>query len=487
MNIPPFLPFYEFSLRLPQPGAETALFAFFVLLGALTLLYALPDRRPGTLIAMLLHAGGGLLALTAQDLIVLLLGWETMTFTAFFLLARTGRENALSAGLRYIVIHMASATLFFIGAAVHWQATGALAVAPATPAAQPFFLAAILIKTAMIPMHAWLIDTYPKASYAGSVLFSIYTTKVGVFTAARLLRVSLFDQPVLALVGATVAVLAVIGALRQRNARRLLAWHIVSQIGFMLAGVGLAVSMAGGRLGVEAGLFHAVNHIVYKSALLMVAGAVCRQFGHDDLHRMGGAGRGMPVTFAVAVVASLAIVGVPPFAGYASKELLKQASQTPLIPGLLLVASVGTGLSFIKFIALIFLKKPAPGCDLPLKDPPALQRIPMLILAAFCLINGLRPGWILSGTDIDIYTPSAVIFGLIPPLAAGLIWLGIRRRVLSVPDSAEPEPVVWPEAVGNRLSPLLPRLRAWHAVHPHTAFMALFLFWIALAYWLGNA
>ena len=485
----PFLPFFEYGFCWPAPGAETALLAIFALLAALTLLYALPERKPALRVAGLIHAAGGLIALTASDLIVLLLAWELATFSAFFILTQSGRSSALRAGLRYIVTQTAAAALFFVGAAIHWNTTGSLAVAPGASAAQPFFLAAILIKTAMMPLHVWLMDAYPRASYAGSALLSVYTTKIGVFTAARIVRVSLFGQPILALIGAAVALGAVLAALRQRDARRLLSWHIVSQLGFMLAGVGLAGTGADAEgLGTEAGLFHAVNHIVYKALLLMVAGVVGQQFGHDDLFRMGGAARKMPVTFAVGVIGAAAIVGVPPFSGYASKELLKQAADSAPVVWLLVLASVGTALSFLKFISLIFLKKPAPADERPLADPCGFQLAPMLVLAALCVVFGLKPDWIASGFEGRYYTSAGLAFGLIPVGFAGAIWFFWRRRLAEEFDRPMPDhPVRWMEKVAKRLTVVLPRLRAAQGWHPQNALTAMILFWLGLALWLSLA
>ncbi len=484
MHTERFIPFYEFTLQWPQPGAETALLGAFMLLGVLSLLYALPERRPGDLLATLLHVAGGLLAVTAADMITLLLGWELMTFSAFFIIARQRRAGAMRSALRYLVAHMASAALFFIGAVWHWQTVGSLAVAPAAPGAQPFFLVAVLIKTATIPFHFWLVDAYPKASYAGSVLLSVYATKVGVFTAARLVRLSVLGQPLLAHVGAVVAVGAVLCALRQHNARKLLSYHIVSQVGYMLAGVGLMTATTESCLGVEAGLFHTVNNLVYKSLLLMVAGVVCRQFGHDNLHRMGGGARHMPVTFVVALIAAAAIAGVPPSAGYASKELLKHAAAQPLIPWLLSLASVGTALSFIKFIHLIFLRRPSAPLP-PLKDPPAIQMAPMLVLAALCLVNGLHPEWILPGIEHDYYAPGALAFGLLPPLLAFLIWPAARHKLLNAAEQPRNQAVRWTVGFERSIPAFFPPLRAAHNIHPQSIMMLLFVFWCALAFWLG--
>lgn len=454
------------------------MFTYFALLGLLVLLFMLPDRKLGMFIASLFHVVGGLLTLAANDLIGMLFGFELMTFSAFSIIIQRRDRAALRSGLRYIVVHIISAGLFFAGAVWHWHLTGSLAVALAAPAAQPLFLASILIKTAMVPLHFWLVDAYPQAPYSGGVLLSVFTTKAGVYAAARLLRVGWLGQPMVAWIGAVVAVVAVVGAVRQRRARNLLAYHIVSQVGYMMAGVGLAGVGMAGETAIPAGIFHATNNTVYKPLLLMVAASVCRCFGHDDLYRMGGALRCMPKTFVIAVIASAAIVGVPPTSGYASKELLKQATDNQLMIGLLSLASVGTGLSFIKFVYLIFLRPPS-GPLPALRDPGLLKLAPMLILAALCLFNGLWPALISSDFAAVYYTPKAVGIGLLPPLVAAAIWVAGRGQVLDRMPAARA--IRWPEWIEQHMGPGYARLRAWHNVHPQTVFLALFVFWIALA------
>ncbi|MFN2351263.1 MAG: proton-conducting transporter membrane subunit [Kiritimatiellia bacterium] len=472
----PYIPFAGPLLQWPVARTETGLLAAFALLGGLTLIYALPDIRRGFLWAALIHVVGGILSLVAADLIMLLLGWELMTFSAFFIFTRERDADSLNSGLRYIVMHMGAAVLFFVGAAWQWQAAGSLAVTKVAPGAQLFFLGAILIKTAVMPLHFWLVDAYPRAGFAGSVLLAAYATKVGIFTAARLLNYLPGGVPVLSYIGALVAVAGAFAALRQCQARKLLAYHIVSQLGYMLAGVGLASAS-----GAAAGLFHALNNVIYKSLLLMVAGVVCRQYGHEDLRRMGGAARRMPLTFCACLLAAAAIAGLPPMAGYASKELLKQAL-TPSLNLLLWLASLGTALSFIKFVYLIFLRR-APEPEVVINEAGALQLVPMLILAAVCVLNGVWPGLLVPGAQV--YAPGALLAGLLPILAALLLWQVAHKRLARQVAPADVTLVMVATGI-SRMAALLPRLRAWHDLHPQTAFMLVFWFWLGLAWWLGG-
>ncbi len=412
-------PYMEAPLQVAWPiGIHLALFLAFAGLGAACLAYAFAwkaSARP----AMILHVAGGLVTLLAGDLVTLLIGWELLSFSAFFLIASAGGRQAPRAAWRYLVFQIVAAGALFAGMAVQADASGSLAVTVADPAAQPLLLLAVAIKTAVIPLHGWLVDGYPAAPPALAPLLSVFATKVGVYTAARLM-----DLPPLSLLGGLMAVGGVLGALGQRSGRRLLSYHIVSQVGYMLAGVGLAT-----EAGITAGIFHAVNHIVYKALLFMVMGAVILRVGHDRLDGLGGLARRMPFTFAAGVIASASIAGLPPFNGYASKELLKTALGPGPVMWLLTAATVGTGLSFIKFIALVFLGHGRAENADPPRDPPLRMAVPMALLAAACLVTGLWPALVVRGVAHAFYGPEALGAALWPLAGSAALWFAFRARL----------------------------------------------------------
>lgn len=416
--MPVSAPYLDLTLTLRPPGGVSwVLLLTFIGMGALGLIYALPVRNRRMYMVMGAHAVGGVLVLLAEDLITLLAGWEVLTFTAFFLIVGrlrpsraagksapgtgksggaaggsggaadgagtgTGKSAAAAgassqggasglgsvssrgievrpaalgpqpgaprAGVEYLAFQITAAAALFLGILIQYSQTGSLLVQTAHPAAQPVLLFAIAIKTGAMPLHFWLVDSYPKAPFAAAALLSVYSTKVGVYTAARLLSL-----PVTPYLGAFMALAGVAGALRQRDARRLLSFHIISQVGYMIAGVGLAT-----ELGIAAGLFHAVNHIIYKALLFMVAGAVIYRTGRTALTHLGGLYRDMPLTFLTGIVASAAIAGVPPMSGFASKELIKVAAGYGPVTTMLAIATMGTGLSFIKFMYAMFVQQP---------------------------------------------------------------------------------------------------------------------------------
>ncbi len=419
------------------------------------------------------HAFAGLLVVFAADLITLLIGWEMLTFSAYFVirarskqLPHTGGSNAERASFWYIAAQISAAALFFIAIVVHAAETGSLAVAPLCRQAQPVMFVAILIKTAMLPFHGWLVDGYPQAIPVASILLSVYATKVGVYTAARVLAWTPNAVPVLSYVGAVVAVVAVLLALLQRSARRLLSYHIISQVGYMLVGVGLAGVTARADAGVTAGIFHAINHIIYKALLFTVVATVMHRLGHDDLRRMGGLWRSMPLAFVCGIVGAAAISGVPFTSGYVSKELLKTASD-PLPGYLLAVATIGTGLSFTKFVYLIFLRPSRPVIDRRASaDPPV--RMGMILLAVLSVLIGIVPTAVPGVPAHAYYGWSALWPGIWPLGLALVLWMLLRDLLVGGhKERPVPTPLRTILVVGSR--PILLRLRLAHRLNPQIA------------------
>ncbi len=464
-----------FAFALPS-GVNIALLAAFAGLGVFASAGTVHERSWGITAAALVHSAGGVLAIVAADMITLLIAWELLTFSAYFIIRTRSRRlptaaspRAERAGVWYIAAQISAAALFFIAIVLHGMRTGSVMITVLQPQAQGFMFLAILIKTAMMPLHGWLVGGYTEASPTGSIILSVYATKVGVYTAARLLAVSPGSFPLLSYTGAVVAVVAVANALLQRSARRLLSYHIISQVGYMLVGVGV-VSVASNRdPGAVAGLFHAVNHIIYKALLFMTVAAVMHRVGHDDLRAMGGLRRAMPLTFVCAVVGAAAISGVPYTSGYASKELLKQVADP--VPGYLLaLASAGTTLSFIKFIYLIFMRRPPVAADQPARmrhqprsTPPI--RIAMVTLAALSILIGTVPHIVPGVPAIDYYAPSALLMGVLPLVLGAGIWAIARKRIVTGLDRHAPRAPIRSAVLVVTRSPLR-LLRATHRLNP---------------------
>ncbi|MDO9535805.1 MAG: proton-conducting transporter membrane subunit, partial [Bacillota bacterium] len=268
-----------------------------------------------------------------------------------------------------------------------YAATGSLLIA--VPAAGlPFFIIGIGMKSVFLPLHIWLPWSYPSASFASSVVLAGLTTKVGVFAVARILP----PHQAIAVMGACMAIFGATCALLQSDLRRLLSYHIISQVGFMVAGVGL-----GSHYSVDGGLLHLVNHMLYKALLFMSAGALIYTTGKHDLHDFHEDEKKtnippiwltVPVATLGAVIGALAISGTPLFNGFVSKYLLKKAVHgVSPVEYMLIVAGVGTSISFCKFVYFGFIK----GRARVTREITSSMRAAILALSGLCILFGIWP------------------------------------------------------------------------------------------------
>ena len=374
------VPFMEYRLVLLRADRLSLLTGYiFSLITLLAALYAAAFARPRLHLYALLYAGTSLGAVFAGDYVTLLLFWEAMAITSTFLVWERGGD-AVPAGFRYLLFHVLGGALLAGGIALHFFTTGSLAVGPVSGGWSSVLIAlGAGVNVGFIPLHTWLPDAYPRAHIAASVFLSVYTTKAAVYLFARAAP----GVEAIALMGGVMAVYGVSFALVQNNMRKLLSYHIVSQVGYMVAGVGL-----GTAAGVNAGMAHVFNHILYKALLFMALGAVVHATGQETMDRLGGLGRKMPVTAATFWVAAFSISGVPGFNGYVSKGMVIDAAHDLLALRVLLeIASFGTFLSFLKVGYFVFLR---PG-DVQGRDPPMVMRAAQAFTAALCLAFGFVP------------------------------------------------------------------------------------------------
>jgi len=403
----------------------------------------------------LTYVGSSLGAVFAGDWLTMVVWWELMAVTSTILVWDYGGK-AVRAGFRYAVLHGIGGSLVLGAIAWHYAAVGSFlfSAAPGGMAGTiPQVLAAVGIgvNVGFIGLHAWLPDTYPRPHIAASVFLCVYTTKTGVYAMYRAFP---DGHLMIAYMGGAMAVFGAGAALLQNDMRRLLSYHIQSQVGYMVAGIGIGSALA------QAGAFgHVFNHILYKSLLFMTAGAVLYQTGEENLKYLGGLARKMPVTAAAFTIAALSIAGFPGFNGFVSKGIVISAShytfvKGPLVIGefytlelLLLLGGVGTFLSFIKFGYYAFLHGPYEGD--PVTTAPRTQQVAMVLVAALCVFYGVFDGALFGLLPFDVtdeavvhhvyhtYTVPHVIEGL-ALAAAGVVGFAVLKKPLSkigrVPD-----------------------------------------------------
>ncbi|MCJ7492680.1 MAG: Na(+)/H(+) antiporter subunit D, partial [Deltaproteobacteria bacterium] len=346
-------PFLSYSLVFAQVDRLSLIMGIiFVLIGFLAILYSLQVREDGQHVAAFLYVGSSLGVVFAGDFFSLFIFWEIMALTSVFLVWYQKEKQSLDAGFRYILMHAFGGACLLAGIVIHYSTEGTLAVEPlGSGLAYMLILTGFGLNTAFIPLHTWLPDAYPEGTVTGSVFLSVYTTKTGVYVLARCFP----GAEGVAIMGGVMAVYGVTFALLQNDVRRLLSYHIVSQVGYMVAGVGI-----GTELGINGGIGHVFNHILYKALLFMCMGSVIFSTGKRKLTELGGLARKMPITTLACLIAALSISGAPGFNGFVSKGMVISAAveqHNYVLEWMLLLASVGTFLSFVKLCYFTFFAK----------------------------------------------------------------------------------------------------------------------------------
>jgi multicomponent Na+:H+ antiporter subunit D len=333
--------FYGLGLQLLRADDLSIAFGIvFTAAAFLAGLYGLTSMGTAERATALATAGAGLGVVFAGDLISLLIFWEIKAVVTSVLILGRATPDAKRAAQRYFFVHFAGGSVLLAGIVWHATVTGSTAFTAfeATGAAW-LVLIGVALSAAVPPMHTWLPDAYPNASVAGMVFLSAYTTKAAVYALAR----GFGGFEVLLWVGVVMALYGVTYAMLQDDIRRLLAYHIVSQVGFMVAGIGVGTAAA-----INGAVAHAFAHILYKGLLLMGAGALLYATGRSLGSQLGGLARRLPWVLVLYMIGAVSISSVPLFSGFVSKELTIHAvSDEGLTTALWLlkIASVGTFLS----------------------------------------------------------------------------------------------------------------------------------------------
>jgi multicomponent Na+:H+ antiporter subunit D len=299
--------------------------------------YALHLRDTGQQVATLFYAGSALGVVFAGDLFTLFVFWEVMAVGSAYLTWARRTPESYRAGMRYVYVHLCGGALLLAGILMHLTETGSIAFEAFSPSAGAWLiLVGFALNAAIPPLHAWLADAYPAATVTGAVFMSAFTTKSAVYTLAR----GFAGWEILVAAGVIMALYGVVYAVLANDIRQLLAYHIVSQVGYMVAGVGIGTEMA-----LNGATAHAFTHILYKGLLFMGAGAVLYSTGRSKLSELGGLAKAMPWVVTLYMVGAFSISGFPLFSGFVSKAITVDAAAYAGVGWavlLLHLASVGT-------------------------------------------------------------------------------------------------------------------------------------------------
>ena len=375
------------DLILVRAEAMTKPFALvFHIAAALNVFYALHDHNKTTSAAGLAYAGAAIAALFAGDFLTLFLYWELTAITSVFLVLAGTSARTMNAAMRYLLMQVGSGVVLLAGAVLLWRdGTGLTiqAVDALTPAGLCLLLA-FGIKAAFPLVNGWLQDAYPEASVTGTVMLSAFTTKLAIYMLA--LCFSGFTP--LIYIGAVMAVLPVFFAAVENDLRRVLAYSLNNQLGFMVIGIGV-----GTQLALNGTVAHAFASTIYQGLLFMALGAVLHRTGTAKASQLGALAKSMPLTAIFCTVGALSIISFPLFSGFVTKSLTlgAVAKEGYFFVWLAMVfATVGAVQHiFVKAVYLPFFG-PAPK-RVKAKEAPLGMLLAMGAAAALCLGIGVYP------------------------------------------------------------------------------------------------
>lgn len=342
----------------------------------------------------------------AKDLISFYVFLEITAVATYFLIIHKRNIEALQAGYKYILMTLIGAFLILFSIILVYVDTGSYEVIMVTKSggiiAPVLFLLGCFVKAGAAPLHIWLPDAHPAAPSPVSAFLSGMMIKIGAYGIIRFIFPILnFDLPatnfgellslLIMSIGVASMLIGVLLALLQTDVKRLLAYHSISQMGYILLGIGL-----GTKLGLAGGLYHLANHTMFKGLLFLCMGAVIYSTGTRELDNLGGLWKRMPITTSTCIVAALAISGIPPFNGFASKKVLAEAAANYnyVLKFVMMITAALTFASFLKLIRYTFfgeLKKQL----MTVKEVPLLMQLPMIVLAILCVFLGINAQFVL--------------------------------------------------------------------------------------------
>jgi multicomponent Na+:H+ antiporter subunit D len=446
--------FLNWTLIFGRVDALSLVFGYIMSIACLIgTLYGAHVKRDAEHIAAWVYVAGSLGTIYAGDLLTVFLFWEVMAFSSVFLVWFRGTSKSLSAGYRYLLVHVAGGVALLAGIMLHVHATGSWAftlfnVTQPTLASH-LILGGFLLNAAVPPFHAWLPDAYGEGTFNGSVFLSAFTTKTAVYALCR----GFAGMEILIALGVIMALYGVVYAVLENDSRRLLAYHIISQVGYMVAGVGLGTELA-----INGACAHAFAHILYKGLLFMGCGSVLYMTGQSKFTELGGLYSKMPWTFLFTLIGGLSISAFPLFSGFVSKSMIVAAGfedHKLWAAFLLMLASAGTFLhTGLKVPYFIWFGKNncKPETWTRAAEPPWNMMAAMGVASALCIFIGCYTPYLYQMLPYPVayepYTSYHVSETLLVLCFTGLGFFLLLKKL-------EPTPTIsvdldWPYRMGGR-------------------------------------
>ena len=383
------LSIFSYQLEFMRADKLSLLFGYlFHIASFMAVIYALHVKDTVQQVAGLLYAGSALGAVFAGDLITLFIFWEGLALSSVFLVWASRSSAAINTGIRYLIFQVMSGVLLLAGALIHYQQTNSLEFnfIGVDSVAGWLILLAFGIKSAFPFLHNWLTDAYPESTPTGTVFLSAFTTKVAIYALAR----GFPGTDVLVYIGAAMTCFPIFYAVIENDLRRVLAYSMINQVGFMVCGVGIGTALA-----LNGAVAHAFNDVIFKGLLFMTMGAVLYRVGNINGSDLGGLYKSMPKTALLCIIGASSISAFPLFSGFVSKSMVMTAM---LQEGhdylwlMLLFASAGVfHHAGIKIPYFAFFHHDS---GIRTQEAPVNMLIAMSIAAVLCIFIGTQPQYL---------------------------------------------------------------------------------------------
>ena len=359
----------------------------FHIAATLNVFYGWHEKRATDHVAGLAYAGAAIAALHAGDLITLFIWWEATAITSVFLILASGTQRARHAAMRYLIIQVASGVLLLAGAAMLFSETGSLAFAAMTLGSTASWLIFIAfgIKAAFPLLNGWLQDAYPEATVVGTVVLSAFTTKLAIYALAR----GFAGTELLIVIGCLMTAFPVFFAVIENDMRRVLAYSLNNQLGFMVVAIGIGTDLA-----INGAVAHAFAHIIYKGLLFMSMGAVLYRVGTVKASELGGLYKSMPLTMVFCIIGAMSISAFPLFSGFAAKSLIMSAlGYKGLIAAYLVLLAASAGVLHHSGIKIPYFAFFGHDGGHKVKEAPFGMLVAMAGASALCIGIGSFPAF----------------------------------------------------------------------------------------------
>jgi len=419
---------FEYQLTPYRVDKLSLMFGYvFHIAAFIGIIYSLHLRDTMQQVSAMLYAGSGLGAVFAGDLLTLFIFWELLAFTSVFLIWARRTQRSYVAGMRYLIIQVLSGVILLAGTLFYAAENNTLAfgyIGLDSIAGWLIFIA-FGIKCAFPIAHNWLTDAYPEATVTGTVFLSAFTTKVAVYALARAYP----GTELLVYIGAAMTCFPIFFAVIENDLRRVLAYSLINQVGFMVVGIGIGTALA-----INGAVSHAFNDVIFKGLLFMSMGSVLQMTGKINGSDLGGLYKTMPKTTILCIVGAASISAFPLFSGFVSKSMVMAAALEEGFDWIwLMLLFASAGVFHHAGIKIPYFAFFAHDSGIRANDPPKNMLLAMALAASLCIAIGIYPQALYALLPYDTgYNPYDATHVLAQTQllffsALAFVWLNLKR------------------------------------------------------------